>query len=142
MKSWTKVLKVKSNWEVLLAQYSKANCFCNKIFWQFFRIISCTQPNDWFSNHNGNYFGYLELIYDKKSGNQIIAEIHKAKYFALSGVSAPDVNLIDQLVFYVRYGKNQEPVEWFFSFILIEEHTSKHLNDTGVKILLPALFLS
>lgn len=49
--------------------------------------------------------------------------------------STPDVSHTDQLVFCIRYIKNEEPVERFLSFIPIEEHTSNHLKDTFVKFL-------
>lgn len=39
---------------------------------------------------------------------------------------------MDQLVFYVPYFKNEEPVERFFSYISIEAHTLKHLKNAVV----------
>lgn len=46
--------------------------------------------------------------------------------------STPDISHIDQLVFCVRYVKDDAPVERFLNFIPIKEHTSEYLSDTVV----------
>lgn len=69
------------------------------------------------------------LLIARKMENKIIAEVQKAKYYSISVDSTPDVSHTDQLVFCIRYVKNQAPVERFLNFIPIEEHTAEYMAD-------------
>lgn len=91
--------------------------------------ISWIQPNNWLT---------MNFLHRKKIKNQVIEEIHKAKYFSLRIDSIPDVSHVDWVVFCVRYVNNEEPVERFLSFISNEaiEHTSTVLKDTVVTFLI------
>lgn len=59
----------------------------------------------------------------------IISEIQKAKYYAISVDSTPDVTHIDQLTFIVRYVIDAVPKERFLQFIPIHGHNAEHLTE-------------
>lgn len=78
---------------------------------------------------SANICNELILLIAKAMENNIIAEIQKAKYYSISVDSTPDVSHTDQLVFCIRYVKNQTPIERFICFIPIEQHTAEYMTD-------------
>lgn len=74
---------------------------------------------------------FISLIGEKVL-NIILAEIRDAKYFSISVDSTPDVSHCDQLVFCVRYVRNDKPVERFLQFIPINQHKSEYLTETVI----------
>lgn len=77
---------------------------------------------------------FIELMGEKVL-NQIVQEIHKAKYYSVSIDSTPDKSRVDQLTFVVRYVKDSEPVERFLSFIAVHSHQAAYLANTVVAFL-------
>lgn len=67
--------------------------------------------------------------------NVILTELRDAKYFSLGVDSTPDVSHSDQLVFCIRYVKNDATVERFLQFIHINRHNSEYLTDTVIKFM-------
>ncbi|XP_065684519.1 uncharacterized protein LOC105845816 isoform X1 [Hydra vulgaris] len=59
--------------------------------------------------------------------DHILTEIKKAKYFAVSVDSTPDISHVDQLNIIFRYITSKGPVERFVTFIPTEEHTGEGL---------------
>lgn len=59
----------------------------------------------------------------------ILTEVRDARYFSISVDSTPDVSHADQLVFCIRYVKNDGPIERFLQFIPINQHKSEYLTD-------------
>lgn len=77
---------------------------------------------------------FISLI-GEKILNIILDEIRDARYFAISIDSTPDVSHCDQLVFCIRYVKNDKPVERFLQFIPINQHKSEYLTDTVIEFM-------
>ena len=65
----------------------------------------------------------------KKVEKVLLSEIKKAKYFALSVDSTPDLRHIDQLTFIVRHVKEDGiPIEWFLKFIEMHDHGAEGMT--------------
>lgn len=65
----------------------------------------------------------------KKVEKTILDEIKKAKYFAISVDSTPDLSHVDQLTLIVRYVKeNGKPIERFLKFIEMHDHGAEGMT--------------